>query len=437
MKLALLLLMAAQIIEVYPNPYGSDGAEYVKFYCSSSCMLTDGEGQIFTGKGLHIATKNMSEFRDYFGFDADIEFPKRFALSNRGENLCLETNTSKDCFHYGKDIKLVDEGVIYYRTESGWDFRYEDWSNFPCIRDKVRGRLIITPADYTLGNGWIVAGYTFSASFQPSKLYVDASPKNIPCREIEIPDTVFLSANSYRNFHYKFAVKENDVVITTENWIFTKKGYIVEFKSEKISDFLLKLLENDEKYSSKKPEWCSEWRISKVGSDGKHAKFTANVTLFVIPDCNPVLDFISSAHDRLYIIAPYMKLEWYSEERELLKAIKKAMENGAHVTVVLNSKYADRDVMDVLEGEGVNVILTEKLHGKAIVSDDRLLVTSANMNLYGLKLNREIGIIIDSRELANFVIDDIKNKKISVPDFTIALIAFIISSAIFMKYRRM
>ncbi len=431
MKLVLLmLLMATYLLEVCPNPYGDDGAEYVKFYCDSDCLLTDGEGEIVAGAGEHIAAKNLSEFRRHFKTDADIEFPRNFALSNRGEKICL----NNDCFYYGRDIKILDDGLVYYRTESGWDFRYEDWSNFSCVTDKVRGRLIITPSEYTLDDGWVIASYTFSAPFEPAKLYVDANPPYLPCRELEIPTTYFLSANSYRNFHYKFAVKGDRIVLTTENWIFTKKGYIVELESENISRVLLNLLVNDERYASSKPEYCSAWKY-RNGYGGKSAEFSANVTLFIVPDCNPVLNFISSAHDRLYIIAPYMSLDWYSSGG-LFDSIKKAAENGAEVSIFLDSKYADKDVVETLRREGMKVRLIEGLHGKAIVSDDRLLITSANMNMYGLKLNREVGIIIDSEKLADFVVEDIEQERGSALDLTVTFIAFLISLAIFIKYRR-
>jgi len=434
MKLALLMLLAAtQLIEVYPNPYGLDEAEYIKFHCDSNCVLTDGEGEITVSAGTHIAAKNLSYFKERFGHEADIEFPPKMALSNEGEEICL----NEDCFYYGKDVSLLDDGIIYYRTESGWDFKYEDWSNFSCVTDRVEGRLIITPADYTLDDGWIVASYTFSAPFKPAKLYVDASPPYIPCRELEIPNTYFLNANSHRNFHYKFAVKGENVVLTTENWIFTKKGYIVEFKSGRIADTLLKLLESDERYISKKPEYCTDSSY-RNGYGGRYSEFSANVTLFIIPDCNPILEFISSARSRLYIISPYMNLGWYTTGG-LYDSIKRAIENGAEVSIFLDSRYADKNVVESLRNSGVRVNLVEGLHGKAIVSDDRLLITSANMNMYGLKLNREVGVIIEDRELANFVVEDIgsvKKDEITTLDLTFTVIAFLISLAIFIRYGR-
>ncbi len=433
MKSILLILLAATLIEICPNPYGSDGAEYVKFKCNSDCILTDGEGKIESSAGTHVAAKNPAEFRDHFGGKADLPFSDNFALSNRGEEICVEDNVSRDCFYYGRDITILDDGIIYFRNDGRWDFRYEDWSNFSCVTDNVKGRVILTPSDYTLsGDNWSVASFTYSSPFTPKELFVDASPPSLPCRELEIQNAHFLAAKSYRNFHYKFAVNGERVVITTENWMFAKKGYIVEFESKKISKALYKLLENDAKYSAEKPTYCSKWKALK-GSGEEYREFAANVTLFILPDCNPVLDFVSSAKHRLYIIAPYVNLKWYTKEG-LREAIQKALNNGAEVRVVMDRKYASS--IEELKRMGAEVVLTDKLHGKAVVADDRVLVTSANMNMYGLKLNREVGVIIDSSDIADFVAESYAVQRFSALDLLIPVAAFLISLAAFMIAKR-
>lgn len=431
MKLALLMLLAAALIEVYPNPYGLDDAEYVKFRCNSSCLLTDGEGWVETGAGTHIAAKNLSYFEERFGYNADVQFSPQMALSNSGEEVCVEDAVGKDCFYYGKDIRFLDDGVIYYRTGSGWDFRYEDWSNFSCLTEVVEGQLILTPSDFTLDDGWVVASYTFHAPFSPSKLFVDARTDR-PCREFEA-NTVFLSAPSYRNFHYKFAVKGDKVVITTENWQFSKRGFVVLFENHNVSEMLQNLLRNDEKYRTSVSKTCSNWTY-RNGADGRTLTFKAPITVFILPDCNPVLEFVSSARERLLIIAPYIDFRWYKDDG-LLEAIKRAKESGAEVKVVLNAKYAKEEAVSTLRKEGVKVELIDNLHGKAIVSDKKLLITSANMNMHGLKLNREIGVIINSSEMADAVAKEFEGGEVTPLDLLLTFAAFLASVAIFRKMK--
>jgi hypothetical protein len=433
----------SQILEICPNPYGSDEAEYIKFSCATNCTLSDGEGKIIAGKGMHIAAKNKTAFKLHFGEKADIEFPPRFALSNRGEEICLLDKTERHCFNYSF---YLDDGVIYYRHGDGWDFRYEDWSDFECVNDRVRIRLIATPSSYRLPDGYRIASYTFAAEFTPSELFVDASPVgSVPCRELEVENVHFLSSNSYRNFHYKFAVKNESVILTTENWIFAKKGFIVEFSSEVISQTLRRVLENDLRFETSKPAQCSIWSTGEVSGSEKLIEVEADVILFILPDCNPVFDLISSARERLLIMAPYVDFDWYTEKSPLLESIKLAARNGAEVMFVVNGKYADKEEVDKLRAVGANVLFDNRIHGKAIVADDRLLITSANMNLYGLKLNREVGVLISSKKAADFAFESILDGAESLdsinfnssynPSYTIpSLIAFILVFLILRRY---
>ncbi|MEM1578707.1 MAG: phospholipase D-like domain-containing protein, partial [Archaeoglobaceae archaeon] len=89
---------------------------------------------------------------------------------------------------------------------------------------------------------------------------------------------------------------------------------------------------------------------------------------------------------------------------------------------------------DILIDEGIEVKKVQNLHGKAIVVDDKVLITSANMNMYGLKLNREIGVIIESAEVANFIIDDIE-KKIGFEIALVPLIVFFVAILLLSRFR--
>ncbi|MEM2345659.1 MAG: phospholipase D-like domain-containing protein [Archaeoglobaceae archaeon] len=416
----LLILSLALLLETCPNPFGSDDAEYLKLYCPDLCILREGENEIQLNSGFFTITKNSSAFLNKFEPLGELIELKNFSLSNKGEEICIMSREGKDCFHYGKDIEFLDEGVVYFRRQK-WDFKYENWSNFSCVSDFLRGKLIITPTNFT-AEGFRIASYNFFAKFEPNELYVDAKA-GTRCGI----DANHLSG-SYRNFHYKFGLKGNEVVITTENWVFTKKGYIVHFESEKFAKVLSELLEYDKRFLIKK-ETCSGQGVESKEGKGKSIEFTANVTLLIMPDCNPVLDFIKSAKKRVYIIAPYIGFEWFDNE-SLLVALKEAKKRGK-VVVILDEAPKEADI---LIDEGIEVKKVQNLHGKAIVVDDKVLITSANMNMYGLKLNREIGVIIESAEVANFIIDDIE-KKIGFEIALVPLIVFFVAILLLSRFR--
>lgn len=415
-----------QIIELCPNPYGDDGAEYIKAKCYGNCTLSDGEGSI-DFNGTITAAKSAEVFYKVWGYYPDIEFPSRFALSNSGEEVFLyRDGVLIDSFAYGRELSYLDAGVIYFRNDGGWDFRYQDWSSFQPVSDEVRGRIIVCPCSYQLNaeEKILIASYTitdFSLADLKDKVhvevFVDANPAGgIPVEEIQALKDLnvhFLESKSIKNFHYKFALIDGKkVVITTENWKWNKRGYIVEFESKNISSFLKDVLEHDLKYESDAGK-----RGGVKGCNGHYSgegfNFEGEVEVFVLPDFNPVFDLISNANKRLYIQVPYIDFKWFSDT-PLLDSIIKAAENGAKVRILLDSKYnAERNEKTV---EFINTLGREKnldiearmmgnlpLHGKLVISDNKSLITSANFNKYGLKLNREVGIVIYSQDVSDFL----------------------------------
>ncbi|RLI74402.1 hypothetical protein DRO97_05930 [Archaeoglobales archaeon] len=436
------LSQASEIVEVCPNPYGSDGVEYVKLKVDKPCILSDEEGEIKINKtGLIVIAKNSTEFYNTFSYLPNYEFSKRFALSNSGESIFLiENGKVVDEFTYGKNgLNYLDDGVIYFKKDGVWDFRYQDWSDFDVVKDFVEGKIIITPYSYKFdcseNEKVTIASYTFTnfemlENLRNIEIYVDATPVGgIPVEEMEIAknyDVYFLNSDSYKNFHYKFGLCKNKVVITTENWVWDNRGYIVEFESEKVAKLLREILEYDKAYNAT-PGKIGNIKGVKKFENGKEFNFEGHVEVFVIPDENPIFDIISNAKSRLYIQAPYIDFKWYNGT-PLLDSIKKAAKR-AEVKILLDSKYNKNRNLDTaeflnriakIENLNIEVKLVElkgfnSLHGKLIIADDEVVITSANFNMYGFKLNREIGIIIYSKEVSDFLanqfLEDFGNNK--------------------------
>ena len=429
---------ACKILEVYPNPYGDEGAEYVKVWCDGSCIFTDGEDN-FTVTGTAYIARNSTAFMEKFGFYPDFEGIK---LSNSGEDIYLICDNKTDRFNW-KFYK--DEGVIYYRTDRGWDFRYEDWSQFSPVRDYVRGSIIITPAEYTLKGNGIVASYfvveedNFKGDFE---FIVDASPVGgIPLEEYILSKKYkfhFLSANSYKNFHYKFAVIGDRVVITTENWKWDNRGVIVDFRSEKVADLLREVFYNDLKYESE----MGKVDGSKESGNGRGKKidFEAEIEVHVMPDSNPVFDFIENSQDYLYIAAPYINPEWF-EGAPLIDAIENASKRGVEVKVMLNDYDRNLKVAELLnsipnvEAKMVKSAEFDELHAKYFVSDGKVLITTANLNKYGLKLNREIAVVIYDQKVEEFMknvfLEDWENKRELNAVFSLISLGFVVLIALY------
>ncbi len=440
--------VSAEILEVCPN---CGNYEYVKVKVTcDNAILSDGEGKIpLNAKNkILVAAKNATEFYRRFGFYPDIEAQKvdrRFALSNQGEEIFLLCNgTLEDTLAYGKSgsglASFQDREVVYFRNNGSWDFRYVDWTDFEPIYDTVSGRIIVFPNELEIKaeKSLILVSYTLPEELNLRELakkgvkieiFLDSSPVGgIPLEEVEIlkdlkaenVEVHFLDSNSYKNFHYKFAIVDGrKVIITTENWKTSNRGYMVELESEKIAKMLLDVINSDRKYTS---PTSSHGKISdlkgfkKSGISGKEVEFEGEVEVFVLPDYNPIFGFISSSKEELLIEVPYMDLTWFGTDK-LLDLIENACKNGSKVRILLDSKYSkERNEKLIsflnelarkkgydLEAKLIALKGFESLHGKMIYSDGNCVITSANFNEYGFKLNREVGIIIKDKKACEFL----------------------------------
>ena len=397
---------ACKILEVYPNPYGDDAAEYVKVQCDGKCFFTDGESNFTLTKSVAYIARNSTAFKEKYGFYPDFE---GIRLSNSGEDVKLICGKEKDEFNWNF---YRDEGVVYFRTKAGWDFRYEDWSDFKPVRDHVKGKLIITPAKYIVkGNGVIASYFVSDKNFDGNlEFVVDAKPiGGVPLNEYMLSKNYefhFLSSNSYRHFHYKFAVLGKKVVITTENWKWNNRGVIVEFESEKVAYLLKNVIRHDLRYSGRHGKIDG---VIKGGvGEGKKMDFEADVTVYAMPDYNPVFEFIRESKSYLFIAAPYIDFRWFNGT-PLLDEIVNASERGVKIKIMLN-EYDEKTAFLLssipnVEVKAVKLPEFDELHAKYLISDGKVLITSANLNKYGLKLNREIAIVIYSKDVEKFMRD--------------------------------
>jgi phosphatidylserine/phosphatidylglycerophosphate/cardiolipin synthase-like enzyme len=438
--LSLGLAVQGGLIEVCPD---CGNYEYVKVKVScENPVLTDGEGKIPISNNFTVVAKNATEFFRVFGFYPDIEakeVDRKFMLSNEGEEIFLLCDGAVyDKLAYGKSgfglTSYTDRDLVYFKRNGRWDFRYRDWTNFTAVEDWVKGKIVVLPNDlrFNAKKSLVIASYTLTERLNLKELaekgvkievYLDASPVGgVPIEEIELSKELpsefyFLQSNSYKNFHYKFAIIDGKrVVITTENWKTSNRGYLIEFESERISNFLLKVLEHDKIYSSS-PGKVSGLRTSeRFVVKGDEVAFEGRVRVFLLPDRNLIFDLISESKEELLIVAPYMDLTFFGREK-LLELIESAGRNGSKVRILLDSRYArERNerlssfLNDLAKERGYDLEAKivalkgfEALHGKLIYSDGRCLITSANFNQYGLKLNREIGVVIESEKACNFL----------------------------------
>ena len=386
------------VVAVCPNPYGSDDAEWIAVNSSIPAYLNFSNGKNWSIKvdpGFRILTKNRSAFFKQFPELSNLNVVKaKIILSNSGGEIVLGNSR----FHYGN----AKPGMVYCKTSKGWKIRYQDWTDFKPLRLKTSYTIIETPASCTFrADRATVFSYTYTAktiNVKNISYYLDAHPVGgIPKCEFNLKNVHFLKAKSYGFFHYKFAIFRNGTngegnafaVITTENWRWYKRGYILVFKNDRVVRFLLKIANHDSRYAVKLREKNGKYHekveVPGISCRSKSVSFRGNVTIFVMPDVSVTLNLINSAKKRLYIEAPYIKLY-----PQLYRALMNAS-NRTRVLIVTSLPLR-------LKMHNVSIrYYPYPLHGKVIISDNRVLIMSANLDRYGLEKNREIGVLLDGK----------------------------------------
>lgn len=415
------------IVALCPNPYGSDRAEWIAINPTSPSYLLFTNGKtswkIKVDPGFKILTKNTSLFLKQFpDFSRFKIIDAKIILSNYNGNVSL----NGEYFIY----KKAESGVIYYRTSDGWMLRYQDWTDFKPLRITTNYTLIETPASYVFkADKAVVVSYIYTSNGADAdniSYYFDAHPVGgIPKFEFNLKNTHFLKSKSYRYFHYKFGVfhsnKKGDfAVITTENWHWYNRGYVIIFRSERVVKYLLSIIKHDSAYAVKV-------RQSKGGNikrkmlnlkqlkSSEPASFTGNVSVFVMPDRDEVLHLISSAKKRLYIEVPYIKL--YPHLYDALKMASKRTK----ILIVVGSPVKIR-----MHNVSVKYF-PYPLHGKVIISDNKVLITSANLDKCGLERNREIGVELDGKACEWMSKRFMEDYSLSVSEFRINRTTFLLA----------
>ncbi len=417
------------VIALCSNPPGKDSSEWFAVGKGNSTISFLRYGRVewsLRVKGPVIITKNVTAFRRDFGYLCNCTVvEKRAILPNAGGTIVWANSLTHGRFTY----RRAKSGEIFYRDGNVWRVRYRDWSDFSPLTLNASCEIVETPAEFNFTAGRaILVSYTYTKPVNVRNLtvYVDSHPVGgIPGRELEIlPNSSYmLRSKSYGFFHYKFAVSGNLAVLTTENWKWNKRGYIVEIRDERAVNFLKNVVKHDSAYAVKFSR-----RISNSGSNARNAndeiwpagnskriKGNFCVTIFVMPDCNPILKLIEKSRRRLYIEAPYIK-----PYPRLINAIKNA---SRRVKVLI----VTRERCPCLENvRNVSVrFYPFPLHGKLIVSDGTAIITSANLDRYGFERNRELGIVFRGRAsewlAENFLRDYYNSDTYSIAPFFTAL----------------
>lgn len=241
----------------------------------------------------------------------------------------------------------------------------------------------------------------------------------------------------YEYNHAKYAVIDNRVIISSANWgksgvpinpSYGNREWGIIIEDENIANFLSTVFEHDWNPSMQdsikfdensithgKPP--RDYSISYFIPEGYynpkfaplHINSSFNYTLILSPDNSEeeILNLINSAEKRILVEQNYIDKEWKNGLNPILQKLIEKNESGVEVRIILDSSYEDtkkknEEIKDFLRNIKVKLSDDLPIHNKGIIVDDKVLISSINWGENSFRRNREVGIIIESAEIAGY-----------------------------------
>ena len=243
----------------------------------------------------------------------------------------------------------------------------------------------------------------------------------------------------YRYNHAKYVVLNDKFIIHSANWgksgipkdnTYGNREWGIVVESGDGSEFLKEVFYYDWNYKDcveynetsfthgKPPE---DYSISYYVPKGDYKpKFDAfevntsfNFSIILAPDNaeEEIINLIKEAKEEILVEQAYIQLEWEGGLNPFIREIINKNESGVKVYVILNkyeygwSSVINRETKEFLEEKGIKVKLHSQytIHNKGLIVDgEKILISSINWGENSVRRNREIGIVIENKDIAEY-----------------------------------
>ncbi|MFP4546081.1 MAG: phospholipase D-like domain-containing protein [Methanomassiliicoccales archaeon] len=231
----------------------------------------------------------------------------------------------------------------------------------------------------------------------------------------------------YAYYHCKYmVVDERRTVVTSENWLesslSSNRGWGMVIRDRELAIHMSGLFAHDVNLSMLDNRL---WTVAEpslmegVESDLDHRieRYPAEVGTLVSPDFSleGVLDLLGSSEERVLVEMFYADPEWM-EDSGILPALVSGARRGVETKMLLDSSWfsegkGNDDLVHRLNGMGLDHLEAASvstnhsfrvLHNKGMVVDDTVLISSMNWVPTAFEENREVGLLVESEEVADF-----------------------------------
>ena len=250
---------------------------------------------------------------------------------------------------------------------------------------------------------------------------------------------VLLYNGSLRYMHAKYAVSGNHSLIMSENiGDFRNRGWGAIVEDNNIANRLRRVSEQDAAASI--PFHCNGnyTFAAKQGNSAGLPQYDGDAELVIAPDAvGAIVDFVSSAKERLWLEQFYVYRRWGNERNALLDAFLNSKAGDKRIIIDgswynldkedKNSNYYTNEYLAMLNVP-VKIKKDVVIHNKGAVADTRALVSSINWNENSPRNNREIGVIISGAAADYYALRFREDwgEKIAPPEFITVFIFSVI-----------
>lgn len=244
----------------------------------------------------------------------------------------------------------------------------------------------------------------------------------------------------YRYNHAKYAIIDKKCVIESANWV--KSGIPVDnsygnrewgilIENESLANYLSTIFSydwnpsfqdsiefNEKSFTHGKPpeDFSMNYFIPKGDYVAKfsplYVNSSFNFTVILAPDNaeKEIIKLLDSAEEEILIEQAYIEKEWDGKINPFLKKIIEKNESGVRVKIILNynpSYYStnrmNEEICKLLKNIDVRLSDELNVHNKGVIVDGKkVLISSINWAENSVRRNREIGIILESKEIAEY-----------------------------------
>ncbi len=367
-------------------------------------------------------------------------------------NGCADTNTSFDWIsNRTYKIGQSDFPVFHIKVKNATAFCSPDCS-YNVVSNSLSGKnisinvyMLTHPFIYKILNdsnanikiildGNVVGGIPIEERYIAWKLHDKAEIRYMTSNENK------MIYKRYKFDHAKYAIIDEKCIIESANWVETglpvsntygNREWGILINNGSLSSILEKIFYcdfnpempdsipfNESNFFMGKPRsyFSLNYFVPKGDYEPKFSPFhenkSFNATIILAPDNaeEEICNLIDLAKNEILVEQAYIQKEWKNGINPFLKKLVEKRKDGVEIKVILNyNKYykstnqMNKETYEYLKENGIEVKFSNlSVHNKGMIVDNKVLISSINWGENSVRNNREIGIIIEDKNISNY-----------------------------------